>query len=221
MRALYDTLAARRSPIFRSVEPTIAARMKAAKSTAELTTIRETYIGLPSDSADPVAGRLLQSMQQQVSALKAAEAVVAAVEAEDRRRASSPCAKAAAKNEKDEEGPTEQEMCLTVEAVLEGKQEAIRGMEESCKYLRPDSNPATALACLMGMGAQKYRLSLRGFYKTACGPARPYPGFVCDYRPQFSTNVPEFQQILGRLPGGNATARFVYSRGFWVMIPFP
>ena len=221
VRALYDALAKRRGPMFRTGESTIAARVKAAKSTAELNSVRQTYLGVPSDSADPVGGRLLQSVQLQMNDLQKAEAIVAAVKEEERRRAASPCAKAATRNEKNEEGPTEQEMCLTVEAVLEGKQEAIRSMEQSCKYLRPDSNPATALACLMGMGAQKYRLGLRGFYKVACAEARPFPGFVCDYQPQFSTNVAEFQQILGRLPGGNATARFVFSRGMWVMIPFP
>ena len=74
-----------------------------------------------------------------------------------------------------------------------------------------------SIACLMGMASQSTRVALVGFRKIACEKAAR-PGFICDYRAALSTNNADLQALVGRLPNGIATARFVFSDGAWLLI---
>jgi hypothetical protein len=216
VRSVFDALAKQRSPLLKAVEPTLTARVKAARSTSELTSIQQSYLGVSSDGADPAGGRVLQTAQTQRAQLQQAEAALAQRQEEERRRAASPCAKAL--TEVDQVGgPTEKELCLVLEELLDGQQAAVQDMQASCKGLRADADPWSAFLCGAGTLASGYKTSMRSFRKIACSSAAPLPGFYCDYTSVLSMDL-QNRPLIGPVPSGVGTARFVQSRGKWVMI---
>lgn len=217
VRSVFDALAKQRSPLLRSAEAALAARFKSARSSSDLDSIQRTYLGVPSDGSDPTGGRLLQAAQQQRAQFQQAEAAEARRQEEERRRAASPCARASTDAD-DVGGPTEKELCLVLEELLDGQQAAVQDMQASCKNLGPNANPYSAFFCAAGTLASGYKTSMRSFRKIACSRAAPLPGFYCDYTSVLSMDL-QNRPFIPPLPSGVGTARFVLSRGKWVMIP--
>jgi hypothetical protein len=226
VQALMRELAERRAPLLQKMEGPLTSRIRAARNTSEVNQLRSTYLSVTSDHADPVGGRLLQVAQTQHAELRQEEQVVAAIEAEERRQAASPCARAATENGPDSfpGEPTERDMCLTIERGLRGAQQELEDLKNECHGLNAQNNFAATVLCLggtlagVGGGPQ---LSLRGFRKIACSPAVAVgrPGYFCDYVTDLVTANPQTAPIVNRFGGAMATARFVRSGGSWIFLP--
>jgi hypothetical protein len=225
VQKLFTGLAERRKAQLASAEPSLDARLKAAKSTTEVDQIVQTYLSVPSDRSDAAGGRLLQIASARGGQLRTSEQAMAVKEAEAQREANSACARTSDRNDADAAPgePTERDMCKAVESVLLGKQRALEDLKDECKNFQSNQNPASAMLCLGGMAAGTGggpQISLRGFKKIACSSAASAgrPGFFCDYVSSLSTGNQMMAPIFNHAGGEVVTARFVKTSGVWIFM---
>ena len=221
VQALFKALADRRAPLLQAAEPTLAARIQAARSSADLAEVRSAYLSVDSDMVDPAGTRLYQLAFKQDAQLRSTEIAKAAKEAETRRREASPCASAPNSRSLGEEGdePTARDMCLAYEQLILDTQQGVKAMQDDCRTLSGTSNPMLAINCLMGMAGGMGggpQLSLGGFEKIACVKQGGGPTFRCNFAAQLSSANPIFGPTVNRASGEVINGYFTPRGSEWI-----
>ena len=220
VQSLLTTLAERRAPLLDAAEATLTARLRAARTSADLGQVRDTYLSVPSDIGHPAGARLYQLALERDAQLRSTELAKAAQEAQKRREEASPCASAsnARSLHEDAAEPTARDMCLAYERLLVGTQEGLKEMQSDCRGLNSNSNPLLAINCLasmaggMGGGPQ---LSLRNFEKLECFRGSGET-FRCNFAADLSSANPMFGPIVNRASGEVITGYFTRRDSTWI-----
>ena len=222
---------ARRAKDLASGAPAVIQQVGAARTDAELQTLLQSTVGVPSDRTDASGQRIFAAASERTRVLAQAAAVAAKEKAVAQRveRAGF----AVCKGQKttpvageDAGAPSARDLCLAVASRFDAANEYLAGIAQQCMNRQFKGNPILAMQCLQvcvaaaGSDCDVY-VQLTSFERLGCGKAVGKAGWNCDYHSSMTSSSPTARQMADTIApfGMSGNARFLQDpSGGWMMM---
>ena len=219
--AVLQDLQARRRPDLLASAMELTARINAAKTSLELTTVMSTYLGVPTDRDEPALSPVFAAAAAKDRALTAAAEQAAA----ERRSVAYYCKTKVPVTSPPATGePSVHDLCLALADVMESMNGYWRSLLAACRSGDYRTNAMLGAECislcLASFATCELWVRMTGFQKRACVRAGTLEGFNCTYNLQWTVSTAALSKAIGLVfpTGGWNTDRFISRGDRWVRI---
>jgi hypothetical protein len=220
VRAAFQELQARRRPELAASATELTARVRAAKTSAELATIMASYLGVPSDRDEPAASGIFVAAGEKDRAFAAA-----AEKAEAEARAVTTFCKRIPPGPKPIPAePSATDLCLAVADIMDAMNEEWRSIQTACARGDYRTDRILGVQCLgLCLGSfMTCHLSVQmiHFEKVACAKPQGLAGFNCDYIMRWTASTASLNSAMGVVfpAGGHTRHRFIQRGDRWIRV---